>query len=85
MKRLETLRTAVDMKYLQATGRMKNRIEKALSRKDPGINELLIEMGLIIVGVTLLVFFTTEMKPIMKDFLGNCKEKALAIFNMSAS
>lgn len=78
MKTLNTMKVAMDIKAVQA----KESLRKKMAKCDPGLNELLIEAGLIIVGVTLLVFFTTQTKPIMEDFLSNCKEKALAIFNM---
>lgn len=58
-------------------------MKKMICMKDAGgLNEVLMEGGLAIVGIVLLVVLVKGGKPVVEDFLKTCSEKAKSIFTM---
>lgn len=49
-------------------------------KKDAGVNGVVIEAGLIIVGVFCLVIFASKGEVFINDIVDTCTTKALAIF-----
>lgn len=83
MKQLNALKIAMDLKFLDWKERAKERIARSLTQKDSGgISQVVMEAGLLIVGITLLVFFVLAIQPVVTDFINTCKTKALDIFNL---
>lgn len=62
---------------------MMKRMKNVMIKKDRGgLSQLLVEGGLAIAGIALLVILVVAAKPIVLDFVTQCGNKAMNIFNL---
>lgn len=62
---------------------MKKMLQKAMCKKDAGgLNMVIMEGALTIVGIALVVVMAVAAKPIVEDFFKTCADKAKNIFTM---
>lgn len=61
----------------------KSKIMKGILKKDRGINGVVIEVGLLIIGIVLLVLFKDQIQDFIKGFIQDCITKCEGLFNVS--
>lgn len=52
-----------------------------LTKKEKGINGIVIEVGLLVVGVVILFLFKDQMSEFVKNLIATCLAKVNTIFN----
>lgn len=66
-----------------AVTNVKKRITNFLMRKEKGINGVVIEVGLIVVGVVLLFVFRDQITVFVQELIKGCLDSVKGMFNLT--